>query len=495
MTDDDTSSTKKDNKGRKSGSNSSRMSSASTGSSLPLEDTLSIIESASTTPMSNIDDMSRSSSVRSGAKGRMENSIIEPMDIDDNTYQNDDNTYQNDNVFQNDDYVDDNGFDGYELEEQETPKSNLKSGRNSSATSSAKRRVSFGADIKKKQQLPLERLVVAPKTPDSVSRTSVASTPGSREFTRGRSLPDETFIDEDSASNGDSDDDQQTSDEDKSGFTPDTSFLNDSINRRYLDDDEEDDDDADGGDSRVRRSRRATKGKRFAFWKGERPVYEKGDIVGLLKAAPTPAKRKREASGSFTSKPSKKESKVKKPTVSVNDEEDDAIVLPEGVKYLDRDEAEELSVWDESISDANTLRVLCYRESLSNPSRLPITGSRPPGKNTAGFAAQSFNIDSTSEMSGWITGFVDLPAGAIKDQEGVGSCAQVFFISECQDFALELGIADPSEEQWNELTAQRQLLKKGDTFYVPPGNIYRLENHSRVQSCMIYWTIIKPVES
>jgi hypothetical protein len=32
-------------------------------------------------------------------------------------------------------------------------------------------------------------------------------------------------------------------------------------------------------------------------------------------------------------------------------------------------------------------------------------------------------------------GFVVLPAGAIKDAEGVGDCSQVFFVSECQDGA------------------------------------------------------------
>jgi len=42
--------------------------------------------------------------------------------------------------------------------------------------------------------------------------------------------------------------------------------------------------------------------------------------------------------------------------------------------------------------------------------------------------------------------------------------------------------------------AQRQLLKKGDSFYVPPGNIYRLENHSEHKTCMIHWCIIKPLE-
>ena len=32
-----------------------------------------------------------------------------------------------------------------------------------------------------------------------------------------------------------------------------------------------------------------------------------------------------------------------------------------------------------------------------------------------------------------LLGFVELPAGAIKDAEGVGECSQVFFVSECQD--------------------------------------------------------------
>ena len=38
---------------------------------------------------------------------------------------------------------------------------------------------------------------------------------------------------------------------------------------------------------------------------------------------------------------------------------------------------------------------------------------------------------------------------------------------------VELGLADPSEGEWIDDRAQRILLKKGDSFYVPPGNIYR----------------------
>ena len=68
---------------------------------------------------------------------------------------------------------------------------------------------------------------------------------------------------------------------------------------------------------------------------------------------------------------------------------------------------------------------------------------------------------------------MELPPGAIKDAEGVGSCSQVFFLASGQDDAVELGIADPAVNEWVDSTAQRQLLKKGDSFCVPPGNFYR----------------------
>ena len=50
------------------------------------------------------------------------------------------------------------------------------------------------------------------------------------------------------------------------------------------------DEDDDGG---TRRSRRRTKGQRFAFWKNERPVYQQGEMIGFLTANPTPKKPKR----------------------------------------------------------------------------------------------------------------------------------------------------------------------------------------------------------
>lgn len=107
-------------------------------------------------------------------------------------------------------------------------------------------------------------------------------------------------------------------------------------------------------------------------------------------------------------------------------------------------------------------------------------------------------------VSPWVAGLVELPPTAIKDAENVGSVCQICFVSDCQDssgmawcgaqqcafcscwvnwicllclvfdsMAVELGIANPKEDKWDNADAQRLLLKKGDCFYIPPGNIYR----------------------
>ena len=94
--------------------------------------------------------------------------------------------------------------------------------------------------------------------------------------------------------------------------------------------------------------------------------------------------------------------------------------------------------------------------------------------------------------SGWIAGFVELPGGAIKDEEIVGEYVQVFFVSDCEKGMVELGLSDPTADEWDDKKAQRILFKKGDSFFVPPANIYRLENHG-IKPCFIFWTIIKPV--
>lgn len=61
----------------------------------------------------------------------------------------------------------------------------------------------------------------------------------------------------------------------------------------------------------------------------------------------------------------------------------------------------------------------------------------------------------------------------MKDPENAGDCVQVFFVSSAQEGSLEFSMADPDDADWKEKLAQRTLLSARDSFYVPPGNIYR----------------------
>jgi len=472
--------TKKVNRKSSIESNKSRYSSL--GGSLPLEDS--------------VDEINITANNKSRSSSKSNNST--PKVTSNNRKQNEPtpSSIQMDYIGDNNEYVDEQyDFDASNQTPGQLVSSISKSNR---GTSSNNRRVSFGKDTKKGPKTSHSNDKTKPiQTPDSRRSSLSLSTPGSNDFPRGHALPDESFQVDNSS------EDSDTDSEDKSGFTE-TSFVN-SIQKRTIDDSDDEnvimdygnddnDDNDDEDDDRVRRSRRATKGKRFAFWKGERPVYDKGNIVGLLKAAPTPAKRKRDIliNNQILKKKSTKNNTLKEEPL---EDEYEPIVLTKDVNYIDRNNGDELEVWDDNTEKSKITRVVCYNETLQPPSALPITAQRPKGKNGVGFAAQSFNIPEIAGiMSGWITGFVELPAGAIKDAEGVGECTQVFTVADCQDGAIELGIADPNIPQWDDATAQRQLLKKGDTFYVPAGNIYRLENHAKSKSCMIYWTIIKPLE-
>ena len=365
-------------------------------------------------------------------------------------------------------------------------------------------------------------------------RSMAISTPGSHEFTRGRQVPDDSFVDgEDDEEEEEEEEDDTDGDEDSQ---IDRSFIEKLKKRKPQV--EEDDEEGEGS----RRSKRATKGKSFQWWKGERVVYDQGQMIGVLTANPTPAKPKTKKPPRPKTSAGVKDHKSKGPRSHRDEGDEEAEFDFDGAnasaikiskakppkipkelasQLIPREVGDELQVWDDGTDAARTLKVVCYTESLHPPSALPITAERPPGKDGVGFAAQSFNIpEIAGVMSGWISGFVELPAGAIKDAEGVGECAQVFFMSDCQDGAgtcvcpfvfslsvpylpptpllpkpVELGIADPSEPEWRDPVAQRQLLKKGDSFYVPPGNIYRLENHSSSKAATVHWCIIKPLDT
>lgn len=338
-----------------------------------------------------------------------------------------------------------------------------------------------------------------------MTNLTTISTPGSMEFPRGRVLADETFVqhgdgdgDDDDNGAGSEDDSEEEATMDDSGFTTDDSLLRSAAKRTYREDSDEDEDHSvDSEEERhgpCRRSRRATKGQKFQFWKNERAVYERGSMIGFLQAEPTPKKPKRATvkckgngkRGGVTSK--QLQFKEEPPLVPVK--------LPAGVNYLDRDKVEEMTVWDEAEKAVVDSGVICLNERVK-PMMLRPAKNRPNSKkHLVGTAAQSFNVKETDFMSAWISGFVELPPHGIKDPEGVGDCSQVFFVSDCQDGALEFAMGDPQNaNDWDDEKAQRLLLKSRDTFYVPPGNIYRLENHSSTKPCVIYWTIIKALST
>jgi centromere protein C len=89
-----------------------------------------------------------------------------------------------------------------------------------------------------------------------------------------------------------------------------------------------------------------------------------------------------------------------------------------------------------------------------------------------------------------------LPPHGIKDPESVGACAQTFTVVSCQPKAVEVAFADPDEPdgELDEKTAQRFLLSPGDIFRIPPGNCYRLCNHSETVDAKFTWTIIRAME-
>lgn len=90
-------------------------------------------------------------------------------------------------------------------------------------------------------------------------------------------------------------------------------------------------------------------------------------------------------------------------------------------------------------------------------------------------------------------GTLELPAGSTKPPEQ-SQVVQIFFVTDCQDGAVELALADPRVEEWDEKIAQRILLSKGDVFYVPPANIFQLHNHSKVKTAKLNYTLIRRME-
>jgi centromere protein C len=134
---------------------------------------------------------------------------------------------------------------------------------------------------------------------------------------------------------------------------------------------------------------------------------------------------------------------------------------------------------------------------------LPVARTRKGHEGSVtGKAAHAFYVSNkkSSTYPGYIMGKLLLPKRGIKDTEAVGACAQTFTVISCQPNSLELAYSDPTSSSSNKRMnlststtgVTRFLLGPGDVFCIPPGNSYRLQNHSKSKECMLSWTIIRP---
>jgi centromere protein C len=142
--------------------------------------------------------------------------------------------------------------------------------------------------------------------------------------------------------------------------------------------------------------------------------------------------------------------------------------------------------------------VIGYVDSL--PARpLPMGAGRlkSEGKVVC-LAAQAFNISNAdSPFPGYLMGNLILPPKGIKDAESVGTCAQTFTCVYGQPGSIEVAYSDPDvrDGTLDPMTASRFFVKQGDMFRIPPGNCYRVENHSKEAEAYLTWTIIRPNEA
>ena len=153
------------------------------------------------------------------------------------------------------------------------------------------------------------------------------------------------------------------------------------------------------------------------------------------------------------------------------------------------------TVWSEAMEDTTELKLVSRLDNRSF-SKLPLSTLRSKKESkVVGFASQAFHVQTDPDdlFPGYISGNVVLPPKGIKDAEGVGLCSQVFNVGDCQPNSVEFALADPAsaDGEFDPKTAQRFLLSKGDMFQIPPGNVYRIENHSKTDEARLFWTIIK----
>ena len=252
------------------------------------------------------------------------------------------------------------------------------------------------------------------------------------------------------------------------------------------------------------------------FWKNEKLIYEAqseqgllgeamGDmpvVAGVMHALPTPykeVKRKEPESKKKAAAAGKKKRGRDSDDDSDGGESSKRAKSPFDDKTLRKKfrihNGESGSVWSETLESATDIKIVSRLGNRSF-SKLPLSSTRKKRESkVVGFASQAFHVptDDDDLFPGYIAGNVVLPPRGIKDAEGVGLCSQVFNVGDCQPNSVEFALADPSGQdgEFDPKSAQRFLLNKGDMFQIPPGNVYRIENHSKTEKANLFWTIIK----
>ena len=294
-------------------------------------------------------------------------------------------------------------------------------------------------------------------------------------------------------------------------------------------------------DTNVRRSKRV-RVPPLEFWRGEKPIFGGNDfgdeydgvknmpvVVGIAKPDPTPYKKRKIVP--VVSNPKRKGGENQRrrdsddgPTMIVAEEPFDSTTLRQKLPVNDGKVAH---LWDERFQEARGIstchvvwfclflqkwsilyfisndvsRLVRFTEVVSYVSSaksndLPMSKTRKKSEGKiVGKAAQSFQMSNEENPAfpGYIVGHLLLPPKGIKDAESVGMCAQVFTVVKGQANSIEVAYGDPDHESatWDPLNAERFLLAPGDNFLVPPGNSYRLRNHSTSTECLLSWTIIR----
>jgi hypothetical protein len=143
--------------------------------------------------------------------------------------------------------------------------------------------------------------------------------------------------------------------------------------------------------------------------------------------------------------------------------------------------------------------VSCYANIKAIDLPLPKHRKKSEG-DVVGRSAKSFEFKVLNEGNPmnptYVVGSLVLPPLGIKDPEHVGrGHAQIFTLVKGEPQSLEIAFGDP-DQKWKEgpgwIAAKdgHFRIAPGDNFHIPPGNTYRLRNHSATTPASLSWVIV-----